>query len=80
MSIPKRVNIHQAKTELSRLIEEAASGQRIVIAKAGKPVATLVPVKRRIAKRKPGSAGDELWIAPNFNAPLPKEIIENFEK
>jgi prevent-host-death family protein len=66
------VNIHQAKTHLSKLIERVLQGEEIVIAKAGRPVARLVPVARRPRPRKPGSAKGKIYISPDFDAPLPE--------
>jgi prevent-host-death family protein len=74
------VNIHQAKTHLSRLLNRVASGEEILIAKAGKPVARLVPLtdqpKPRIAGRDQG-----LFRVPDdFDAPLPPGLLAEFEK
>lgn len=75
-----QVNIHEAKTHLSRLLVRVAAGEQIVIAKAGRPVAHLVPVKRsRRKKRLLGRDRGKIWIAPDFNAPLPPEIQKYFE-
>ena len=67
-SRPERyVNIAEAKARLSELVEKAASGEEIVIARDHKPVARLVPVgRRRDAPRTPGSAKGQVWIAPDF--------------
>ena len=73
------VNIHQAKTQLSRLIERVRAGEEIVIAKAGKPVARLVPVVQAGVVRKPGSLRGRIRIGRNFNAPLPEKVIALFE-
>jgi len=61
-------------------VEEAAAGQEIVIAKAGKPMAKLVPLRQRRARRKLGILKGKLWIAKNFDAPLPRAIVRDFEK
>ena len=61
------VNIAEAKTRLSELVEKAASGEEIVIARDHKPVAKLVPVRPH-ARRVPGSAQGQVWIAPDFDA------------
>lgn len=67
------VNIHQAKTQFSKLIHRVQQGEEIVIAKAGRPVARLVPVATRPRPRKPGSAkGKKIYISPDFDAPLPE--------
>jgi prevent-host-death family protein len=73
------VNIHAAKTHLSRLVDEAASGAEIVIAKAGKPVAKLVPLAPAGKKRRSGLLAGRAKIPPNFDAPLPNEILDTFE-
>ena len=61
------VNIHQAKTNLSKLIEYALSGQEVIIAKAGKPVAKLVGYTEPIKKRKPGLWKGKIWVSDDFN-------------
>lgn len=71
------VNIHQAKKNLSTLVEAVFDGQQVIIAKAGKPTAKLIPIRQK--KRKPGSLKNKIDIAPHFNAPLPSEIIKQFE-
>ncbi len=61
-------NIHEAKTHLSRLLERVAQGEEIVIAKAGQPVARLVPYKEPAQpKREPGSMKGRIWISPDFD-------------
>lgn len=60
------VNIHQAKTNLSKLIENALNGQEVVIAKAGKPVVKLVAYKKKLKPRKPGLWKGKVWIPDNF--------------
>jgi len=72
------VNIHQAKTHLSRLLDRVAMGEEVVIAKAGKPVAKLVAVNPRPKKRWLGSAKGEFVVPDDFNDPLPKEIEDLF--
>ena len=71
-----QVNMHAAKTQLSRLGELAWQGERVVIAKAGKPYLDLVP--HRGSERKLGVLKGEIWIAPDFDE-TPEEIIEAFE-
>ena len=75
----KSVNIHEAKTQLSRLIERVKAGEEVVIAKAGKPVARCVPVAPAGAVRKPGALKGRIRIGIDFNATLPKELIAAFE-
>ena len=74
----EKVNIHEAKTNLSRLVDEVAGGAEIVIAKAGKPVAKLVPIGRSRV-RKPGFLKGRIKIAADFDAPLPAELLDAFE-
>jgi prevent-host-death family protein len=74
-----KVNIHQAKTQFSRLIELAASGEEVVIAKSGKPVARLVSYIPKGMVRRPGSMRGKIRIKKNFDAPLPKELLVAFE-
>lgn len=75
----KQVNIHQAKTELSRLVERAEAGEEIVIARAGKPAAKLVPLTRARSRRRLGLLDGKFQIPDDFNAPLPDSVIRAFE-
>ncbi len=72
------VDIHEAKTHLSRLLERVASGEEIIIAKSGRPVARLLPVERK-PQRVPGTHKDVILISDDFDEPLPKELLEPFE-
>jgi prevent-host-death family protein len=72
------VNIHAARTYLSRLVNEAAAGEEIVIARAGKPVARLLPFEPRRQPRQPGLLKGKIWIAEDFDDPLPEEIMAAF--
>ncbi|MGA3015748.1 MAG: type II toxin-antitoxin system prevent-host-death family antitoxin [Bryobacteraceae bacterium] len=74
----KTVNIHAAKTHLSSLVEEVAAGAEIIIAKAGKPRARLVPLAKPIFTRKPGMWKDLIKVHANFDDPLPPDIAEAF--
>lgn len=78
--MPLQVNVHEAKTHFSRLLARVKEGEEIIIAKAGAPVARLVPVAERPARRVPGSAKGKVTIAPDFDDPLPEEILKEFEK
>jgi prevent-host-death family protein len=69
------VNIHAAKTHLSRLLEKAADGEEIVIAKAGKPLARLVPVESR-PRRKLGMLAGSMHLPKDFGAPLPLGTLD----
>jgi len=73
----KTVNMHEAKTHLSRLVEEVESGGEITIARAGKPVARLVPV-RPAAPRRPGLLRGRIHVRDDFDAPLPPEVLARF--
>ena len=73
------VNIHEAKTQLSRLIERVNAGEEVVIAKAGKPVARLVAVLPAGRQRKPGALKGRIRVGKDFNAPLPEDVIAAFE-
>ena len=68
-------NIHYAKTHLSKLLEQVQAGEEIIIAKSGKPIARLCPVEKEAEKTKPkrvpGSMKGQIWIAPNFDDPIP---------
>ncbi|HLU50184.1 MAG TPA: type II toxin-antitoxin system Phd/YefM family antitoxin [Planctomycetota bacterium] len=75
----RTVNIHEAKTHLSRLLEEVSQGAEIIIAKAGKPVARLVPVTPSPSRRKLGWLVGRLSVPEEFDAPLPEEVIAAFE-
>jgi prevent-host-death family protein len=72
------VNIHEAKTHLSKLIERVESGEEIVIARAGRPVARLGPIKRASEPRVPGLWRGKVRIRDSFDEPLPEEIDAAF--
>lgn len=78
--MPILVNIHEAKTHLSKLLSRVKEGQEVIIAKGGKPVARLVPFVENLPKRLPGTAKGQIVISPTFNDPLPEDILEEFEK
>ena len=71
------VNLYEAKTRLSALVDQAAAGAEIIIAKAGKPLAKLVPLGSS-HRRKPGSAKGKIWIGADFDAPLPEPLAGAF--
>jgi prevent-host-death family protein len=75
----KVVNIHEAKTHLSRLLERVGRGEEVIIAKSGKPVARLVPVGKRPGRRRPGSAAGRITVKESFYEPLPEEVLRAFE-
>jgi prevent-host-death family protein len=70
-------NIHEAKTHLSRLVERAAQGEEIIIAKAGKPMAKLVPYRQPVESRQPGFWRGKVRIADDFDA-LPEDLAAAF--
>lgn len=73
------VNIHQAKTHFSKLIQRVLHGEEITIARSGQPVARLVPAPPKLTRRKPGSARGLVTISDDFDAPLPKDVERSFE-
>jgi prevent-host-death family protein len=75
----KQVNMHQAKTELSKLVERAEAGEEVVIARAGKPAAKLVPLTRIGGRRRLGLLDGKFKIPDDFNAPLPESVLRAFE-
>ena len=73
------VNIHEAKTHLSRLLSRVAAGEEIIISKAGKPVARLVPF-RKPGRARPLGMDKGLFAVPDdFDSPLPDDFIDTFE-
>jgi prevent-host-death family protein len=74
------VNMHEAKTQLSRLVERARLGEEVIIAKAGRPVARIVAISAGRAARTPGSAVGLLDVSPDFHEPLPEEFMAEFER
>lgn len=75
----RQVNVHEAKTHLSKLLVDVQHGEEIVIAKAGKPVARLSPATDLVPFRTPGSAKDQMKLLPDFMAPVPEEVLKAFE-
>ena len=71
------VNIHEAKTHLSKLLERVASGEEVIIAKAGKPVARIVPIKPKRAPRPIGTGKGDFVVPDDFNDPMP-DFEEDF--
>lgn len=75
----KVVNIYQAKTQLSRLVDEASRGEEIVIARNGKPMAKLVAIEGGDAGKRPfGLYKGQIWVSPDFDEP-DEELIAAFE-
>ena len=73
----RMLNLYDAKSQLSALVEEAAAGTEIIIAKAGKPRAKLVPVAP-VTRRTPGRAKGKIRISADFDAPLPDDVLSGF--
>ena len=73
------VNIHEAKTHLSRLIDEVAAGAEIIIAKAGKPMARLSPISVPARKKHLGLLKGRIKVADDFNMPLDDAVLGLFE-
>lgn len=74
-----QVNVHEAKTHLSRLLDRVIGGEEIVIAKAGKPIARLIACEPPKEKRIPGQDAGKVQIAEDFDAPLPDDLLNLFE-
>ena len=72
----RQVNIHEAKTQLSKLI---STGEEVIIARYGEPVARLVPIRPPAAKRIPGSALGKFTVPPEYFEPLPTDLLNAFE-
>ena len=73
------INIHEAKTHFSRLLQRVANGEEVTIARAGVPIARLVAVEPKKPKVRPlGFARGEVWVADDFDAPLPDELLKQF--
>lgn len=75
-----QVNIHEAKTHLSKLLARVALGEEVVIAKAGKPIAKLVQLRKAPKPRVSGSAKGDFVVPDDFNDPLPDEVLDEFYK
>ena len=76
----KTINIHEAKTHLSRLLKRVAAGEDVVISKAGRPIARLVPVAPLAGERVLGSEKGKFVVPSDFTDPLPEEILAEFER
>jgi len=75
----RTVNLHDAKTHLSRLVDRAAAGDEIVIAKSGRARAKLVPLEDRRGLRVPGKGKGKWRVARSFDRPLPADLLDAFE-
>jgi prevent-host-death family protein len=74
----KTLDIHAAKTHLSSLVEEAAAGEEIIIAKAGKPIARLVPLEEPDFRKTFGMLKGKIRVSDDFDAPLPPKVLRAF--
>jgi prevent-host-death family protein len=77
--LPQSYNVHEAKTHLSRLLHLVASGNEVVIAKAGVPVARLVPIVMPGEARPLGTERGRWFVPDDFDAPLPPDVLDSFE-
>jgi prevent-host-death family protein len=73
------INIHEAKTHLSRIVDEVAAGSEVIIAKAGKPMARLMPLTGIPRAKKLGLLKGKIKVPDDFNAPLSGDVIADFE-
>ncbi len=78
-TVRETVNIYEAKTQLSSLVERVSAGDEVVIAKAGKPKALLVPYTASPVRRVPGQGKGRWRVGRNFDAPLPPNVLTDFE-
>lgn len=74
----KTVNVHEAKTHLSRLLEQVEAGQEVVIARAGRPVARLVPLPAALQPRQLGLLAGRYTVPDDWDAPLPADVLASF--
>lgn len=74
-----KVNVHDAKTRLSELLSRVEGGEEITIARAGRPVARLVPVREKARERVAGTAKGKVRIGKDFDKPLPEHVLREYE-
>jgi len=72
------VNVHHAKTHLSRLLEQASAGKEVVISRYGRPVARIVPFRRSPVPRRLGTLKGRIVITGDFDSPLPNSVLKGF--
>ena len=77
---PKTINVHEAKTHFSKLLGRVEQGEEIVIARAGRPVARLSPIRSESTRRVLGGSRGQIWIAEDFDGPLPEDVLSEFER
>jgi prevent-host-death family protein len=75
----KAVNVYQAKSRLSDMVSRVADGEEFVMAKSGKPRARLVPLAAAPHRRRPGGGKGKVWVADDFDAPLPADLAAAFK-
>jgi prevent-host-death family protein len=73
------INIHEAKTHLSRIVEEVAAGAEVIIAKAGRPVARLVPLESVAPRKHLGLLRGAFTVPEDFDSPLPNDVLDAYE-
>lgn len=73
------VNVHEAKTHLSRLLDQALAGEEVVIMRAGKPLVRLTPVETSRKRRVLGTAEGDFVVPEDFDSPLPDDVLRGFE-
>jgi prevent-host-death family protein len=78
-AVRETVSLYEAKTQLSRLVDRAAAGEEIVIAKSGRPRARLVPLEDARSMRVPGKGKGRWRVGKDFDAPLPDDLLQGFE-
>jgi prevent-host-death family protein len=82
MEVPmstQTLNVHEVKTQLSKLLEEVATGTEVIIEKAGKPMARLSPIEGSKPQIRFGVLKDKVKVADDFDAPLPEDVLSGFE-
>lgn len=72
------INVYEAKTNFSKLLDRVAGGEELVLGRAGRPIARLVPYTKPRLPRRPGRLSGRVWIAPDFDE-TPAEVIADFE-
>jgi prevent-host-death family protein len=75
----RSINVHDAKTNLSKLLKRVEAGEEVVIARAGKPIARILPIQDTSKQRSPGSAIGMITINDSFFDPLPNDVLKDFE-
>jgi prevent-host-death family protein len=76
---PAYVSVHEAKTHLSKLLQRVLTGEEIIISKSGQPVARLTPFDRPAHDRQAGLFRGQIKISDDFDAPLPEDLLKEFE-